>query len=157
MKNLMRLTTSVAVLAFFIFPSLVFAATSIYSDSNGNSQFLYSNGNFSIGFGSGQGGMGGFACGSNNICQVASTFLYLINSVLVPLLFAVAFIVFLYGVFKKYILSKGDAGSIEEGHKLILWGVIGFVVMISLWGLVNVAANTFGLAGYRAPPLPTSY
>ncbi len=32
-----------------------------------------------------------------------------------------------------------------------------FVVMLSLWGLVNVVANTFGLQGAYAPPLPTSF
>lgn len=94
---------------------------------------------------------------ANTICQVASTFLYIINFILVPLLFAVAFIVFLYGVFKSYILSGGDSDAVKQGHQLILWGIIGFVVMISIWGLVNVVANTFGLTGYVAPPLPLSY
>jgi Ni,Fe-hydrogenase I cytochrome b subunit len=108
---------------------------------------------FSFGFSF---GTGGFAC-ANTICQVASTFLYIINFILVPLLFAVAFIVFLWGVFRAYIWSGGDPGEVTKGHQLILWGIIGFVVMISLWGLVNVVANTFGLTGYVAPPLPLSY
>jgi len=29
--------------------------------------------------------------------------------------------------------------------------------MLSLWGLVNVVANTFGLQGAYAPPYPDSY
>lgn len=100
-------------------------------------------------------GTGGYVC-TSNICAVASTIIYTINFVLVPLLFAIAFIVFLYGVFKKYIWSRGDESAVEEGHKLILWGIIGFVVMISVWGLVNVVSNTFGLSGYGAPPTPSS-
>lgn len=91
------------------------------------------------------------------ICGVARTILYIINNILVPVLFAVAFIVFLYGVADAYIFSKGDASKVAEGHKLILWGLIAFAVMISLWGLVNVVSNTFGLSGYYAPDLPTSY
>ena len=98
----------------------------------------------------------GSAC-SGSICQIASTILYLINYVAVPVLFALAFIVFLWGIANAYILSAGDPEKVKEGHKLVLWGIIGFVVMISLWGLVNVVANTFGLAGYGAPLLPTSY
>ena len=94
---------------------------------------------------------------TNTLCAVAQNIIYVINNVLVPLLFAVAFIVFLYGVFKKYIWSRGDETAVEEGHKLILWGIIGFVIMISLWGLVNVVANTFGLYGVGAPMLPRSY
>jgi hypothetical protein len=111
----------------------------------------------SVGSGGGGGGFGGFACNASDICRVAGDILTIINQVLVPLLFAVAFIVFLYGVAKKYIFSRGDETAVEEGHKLILWGLIGFVVMISLWGLVNVISNTFGLDGTTAPPLPTSY
>jgi hypothetical protein len=75
----------------------------------------------------------------------------------VPLLFAIAFIVFLYGIANAYILHPGDEAAVKSGHKLILWGVIGFAVMVSLWGLVNVVASTFGLGGVGAPTLPTSY
>ena len=106
---------------------------------------------FSGGVGMPPGGFGGGLGG------IASTVLYLINSVLVPVLFAVAFIVFLYGIAKAYVFSNGEPAEIEKGHKLILWGIIGFVVMISLWGIVNVVANTFGLGGYGAPRLPMSY
>ncbi len=91
------------------------------------------------------------------ICGVANTILYIINYVLVPVLFAIAFIVFLYGIASAYIFSGGDKGRVAEGHRLILWGVIAFAVMISIWGLVNVVASTFGLTGYSAPAPPTSY
>ena len=90
------------------------------------------------------------------ICMVAQNILYLINDVLVPVLFAIAFIVFLYGIAKAYIFSGGDPEEVSKGHKLLLWGIIAFVVMISIWGLVNVVANTFGLAGAYAPPTPSS-
>lgn len=80
----------------------------------------------------------------------------MINNVLVPVLFAIAFIVFLYGIARAYIFSGGDPGKVAEGHKLLLWGLVAFVVMISVWGLVNVVANTFGLQGAYAPLLPSS-
>ena len=104
-----------------------------------------------IGFGSNS------ALCATTICGIAVNLINIINYVLVPLLFAVAFIVFLYGVFRKYIFSQGDSDMVKEGHQLILWGLIGFFVMLSLWGIVNVIANTFGLGGYLAPPLPTSF
>ena len=157
MKSITRLATVLAVSVALIVPSLAYAQTQIYTDSSGN--FMYNSPGFSIGFGSGVGmGIGGpFMCGASNICQVASTILYIINYVLVPVLFAIAFIVFLYGIVAKYIFSHGDPEKTKEGHKLILWGLIAFVVMISLWGLVNVVANTFGLYGISAPPTPRSY
>ena len=144
MKTLARVASALT-LALLALPQTVSAAYSIYTDSAGNFSFAF-----------GKGATGAFACAGNNICQVASTILYIINFVLVPVLFAIAFIVFLWGVFKTYIWSRGDETAVTQGHKLIFWGVIGFVVMISLWGLVNVVANTFGLAGYGAPRPPSS-
>lgn len=101
---------------------------------------------------------GGYVTGAcAGIGCIANTVIYIINSVLVPVLFAVSFIVFLYGVAKAYIFSKGEPAEVGKGHKLIMWGIIGFAIMVSLWGLVNVVANTFSLGGYGAPLLPTSY
>lgn len=139
MKNLIRFFVASAALAA---PAVASAAFSFGIGGNGWS--------FAISSGS------GFSCGVSTICGIASTFLYLINNVLVPLLFAVAFIVFIYGVAKSYIFSRGEEGEVERGHKLILWGLVGFAVMISLWGLVNVVVNTFGLGGFGAPRPPTS-
>jgi hypothetical protein len=140
------LRTLLASLALFGTPAITLAATTVVGGVNSNGGWF-----FGIGSGSSAGGCAG------SICSIAATILYLINSVAVPLLFAIAFIVFLYGIAKAYIFSNGEPGAVAEGHKLVLWGIIGFVVMISLWGLVNIVANTFGLGGYSAPPLPTSY
>ncbi len=96
-------------------------------------------------------------CTISTLCGIASVILNTINFVLVPLLFAVAFIVFLYGIFKTYIWSSGDSEEVKKGHTLILWGLIGFAIMVSLWGLVNVVVNTFQLTGYSAPQTPVSY
>ena len=143
MKLLVRTTS---LLASFFIPALALAQTTVVGGvSSGGGGFL------GISFGG-----GGLFCASS-ICSVAQTILYIINAILVPVLFAIAFIVFLYGIASKYIFSGGDPEKVKEGHKLILWGLIAFVVMISVWGLVNVVANTFGLSGYYAPPLPRSY
>lgn len=99
---------------------------------------------------------GAVGCEGSYICWLGNLILSIINGVLVPVLFAVAFIVFLYGIAKAYIFSNGDAEAVKAGHKLVLWGIVAFAVMISIWGLVNVVANTFGLSGYGAPELPSS-
>lgn len=93
---------------------------------------------------------------NTTICAVAQNLVTIINSVLVPVIFALSFIVLLYGIAKAYIFSGGDEAAVSQGHKLIMWGIIAFVVMISLWGIVNIVANTFGLGGYYAPPTPSS-
>ncbi len=94
------------------------------------------------------------SCGT--IVGVLANIINVINTVLVPTIFALSFIVFLYGIARAYIFSGGDPEKIKEGHKLLLWGIIGFVVMISLWGIVNVVANTFGLSGDSLINQPSS-
>jgi len=100
--------------------------------------------------------MSGLGTCTGSIACAAQTILYIINGILVPVLFAIAFIVFLYGIAKSYIFSRGEESEVKKGHQVILWGLIAFAVMVSIWGLVNVVANTFGLQGYYAPPTPTS-
>jgi heme/copper-type cytochrome/quinol oxidase subunit 4 len=70
----------------------------------------------------------------------------IINTVVVPIIFALAFIVFLWGVVNYYFLSGDDEGKRSEGHQFILWGIIGMVVLVSVWGLVNMLLSTLGLA-----------
>lgn len=79
-----------------------------------------------------------------------------VNGVLVPILIAIAFIVFLWGVFKYYIYGATDEAKRKDGHQLIIWGVIGFVVIVSVWGIVNIVTNILvpGTVSNNAPPTP---
>ena len=76
----------------------------------------------------------------------------LINNVLVPVLMAVAFIVFLWGVFKYFIWNKESESEKMEGRKYAMWGIIGFVIILSLWGLVNILREALNLFGNAPPP-----
>ena len=79
---------------------------------------------------------------------------YFINSALVPLLVGACFIVFLWGVANAYILHPDDETKREEGHKYIMWGIIGFVIIFSVWGLVNLAGTILGLTPGGLSPNP---
>ena len=143
----MKTSLCIAVLAVFLIPAFAFAQGFVQNTSTG----------YSIGviFESGGYLSGGGCAGSSLVC-VGATLLFLIDNILVPVLFAVAFIVFLYGVASAYIFSVGDPEKVKTGHTLILWGLIGFAVMISIWGLVNVVTNTLGLSGAPPPIIPFS-
>lgn len=78
-----------------------------------------------------------------------------INNVLVPVLMAIAFIVFLWGIYKYFIAGAANEGDKGDGRKFALWGVIGFVVILSLWGLVNLFMGVLGLSKGSAPDYPT--
>lgn len=78
-----------------------------------------------------------------------------INGILVPVLMAIAFIVFLYGVYKYFIQGAADEKSRTDGRQFTLWGIIGFVIILSLWGIVNLFMGTLGLSVGSAPAFPT--
>lgn len=83
-----------------------------------------------------------------------------INSTLIPLVFGIALLVFLWGIFQYFILGGGDEGKREEGKKLMLYAIIGFVVMVSVFGIVNMIANGLGFSDDESiqniPNVPTS-
>lgn len=90
---------------------------------------------------------------TGDLFSLANLILRLINQVFIPLLFAIAFLVFLFGVYKYFILGGADSKSHEDGRKFILYGLVGFAIMVSVWGLVNIVTGTFGLEGTR-PNIP---
>lgn len=87
----------------------------------------------------------------NDIQDVGEFIIDTINGVFVPVLFAIAFIVFIWGAFKAFILGATNDSAKDDGKNLMFYGLIGFVVMVSVWGLVNILTNTLGLGDTRGP------
>lgn len=75
-----------------------------------------------------------------------------INAYLIPLVFAVAFLVFIWGVYQ-YFIQKGGDDDRQKGKEYMLWGIVAFFIMVSVWGLVNLLDRTFQLDD-NAPELP---
>jgi len=70
-----------------------------------------------------------------------------INTVVVPVIFALAFLVFIYGIVKYFFINNGgDEGKIAEGRQFAMWGILGMVLLFSVWGFVNLLLSTLGIA-----------
>lgn len=87
----------------------------------------------------------------NNISDAGSFIINTINNIIVPVLFAIAFIVFLWGAFETFILGATSDDVKERGKNLMLWGLIGFFVMVSVWGLVNILTGTISFGNNAGP------
>lgn len=89
------------------------------------------------------------AC-SNNITDLASLlnlFICLISRAIVPLLFAVAILVFIWGVVQ-FIANADNEEKRKQGRDFMVYGILALFVMVSVWGLVRVLTNTFGVKSF---------
>lgn len=65
----------------------------------------------------------------------------IINPIIL-LLFAVALVYFIYGVFEYIWKSKSDPAKIKEGRAHMGWGLFGMFIMMSVLGLFKLLLNS---------------
>lgn len=66
---------------------------------------------------------------------------------LIEFLFIIALVIFLWGVVE-YIRGADSQDKRNTGKQHMMWGVIGFVIMFGVFGIINILLNTFGIKGY---------
>lgn len=91
----------------------------------------------------------------DKLTSIAQSIITFINTTLVPLVFAIAFIVFIWGVFTYFIRGGDNPEKRQTGTQFIMYGLVGFFVMLSVWGLVNLLTGTLNLGSGGRPCLPT--
>lgn len=70
----------------------------------------------------------------------------LLNVVVVPVIFAIVFATFVWGVLNYFFLHGGNETKRQEGRQFILWSILGMVLLFSLWGVLNILLSTLGFA-----------
>ncbi|MEO5366307.1 MAG: hypothetical protein H7831_08105 [Magnetococcus sp. WYHC-3] len=83
------------------------------------------------------------AASSASISSLVSNVISIIEGGIIPLIFALAIFSFLSGIVK-YVASAGNEEKRTEGAKLMIYGIVGFAVMIAVWSLVKILTGTFG-------------
>ena len=73
---------------------------------------------------------------------------------IVPFLFMLATVGFLYGIIKFY-LNPDNTEEKKKGKSFITGGLIALFVMTAMWGIVKVATTTFNVKN-EMPQLPTA-
>jgi hypothetical protein len=65
---------------------------------------------------------------------------------LIELAFIIALVIFLWGV-SEYIRGANNEEKRKEGREHMLWGVVGFVIMFGVFGIITMLTRTFGIKG----------
>jgi len=62
---------------------------------------------------------------------------------LIALMFAVATVYFMYGVYQ-FMWDPDNEEAREKGRKAMFWGIIGLFIMTSVFGIMKFLISTFG-------------
>lgn len=74
-----------------------------------------------------------------------------INNSVIPLIFTLATLMFLWGTVNFFILNADEEAKRAQGKQFMIWGIIALAVMLSVWGLVGILKDTFGIKGSILP------
>lgn len=75
---------------------------------------------------------------------ILSRIMYYIVNPFIILLFTLATVIFVWGVIK-YIKNAGDQTKRAEGQQHMLWGLVGFVIMVGVYGIITILTQFFGI------------
>jgi hypothetical protein len=75
--------------------------------------------------------------------QAIKAFIRLVNLV-IPLLLAVAVVVFIYAVIK-YILLAGSEIDRKKAVQQLVWSVVAITVILAVWGIARLLIGLFGI------------
>lgn len=69
------------------------------------------------------------------------------NTVLIPFVIGIGFLVFVWGMFKYFIAGGANDDAKEQGKSLMIYATLGFLLIIVFWGVINLLATSTGLEG----------
>lgn len=88
---------------------------------------------------------------AGNVTDVFNNVFEFINYVVIPFIFALAFVWFLWNVFTYFFFNAKPGNDVLRDQ--ILFSVIGLFIMLSIWGVVALVQNSLlGDDGASSPP-----
>lgn len=71
------------------------------------------------------------------------------------IVFALGFFLFVWGLVE-FLWKLNEGGENDEGKKHMVWGIAGMLIMISVYGIIALLDNTFGLNALSGNSGPSS-
>lgn len=92
-----------------------------------------------------------FVLGTSNLRDFIF-YLVRLLSLLNPVLFLLAFVVFFWGL-SKSILNSNNKDEIQKGREYMLWGIVALFILISFRVLITFISSNIGLGTSTVVPL----
>jgi succinate dehydrogenase/fumarate reductase cytochrome b subunit len=91
------------------------------------------------------------AYAAETIQSFAKSFTSFLGNVIVPFLIGVAFLIFAFNAIRYFVLGGGNEEDREKAKNLAIYSVMGLVIIMIFWGIVNLLSNSLGLAKDSQP------
>ena len=83
--------------------------------------------------------------------QLLENFVTVIINPAILVVFTAGFFLFVWGLVQ-FLMNLNKGSENEEGKQHMLWGIVGMFIMASVYGIVTLLDNTFGLGAFQATP-----
>lgn len=74
------------------------------------------------------------------LATIVNSIVLFFDTALIPLLYAGALLFFIWGLYQYFFTE--DEKKREKGREFAVYGLLGFVVLFSVWGIVHVLIAT---------------
>lgn len=77
-----------------------------------------------------------------------------LNNTIMPFIMALAGFVFIWNAARYFIIGGANPDDQEKARTLALWGILAFVFIVSLWGIVKLMVGGLNLGNTNQPVVP---
>ncbi len=81
---------------------------------------------------------------SPKLADIFNFFTCLLENSVVPLLITVAIAIFIWGVVQ-FIGNADNEEKRQKGRDFMVWGIVSLFLIVSVWGIVHILTDTFGV------------
>lgn len=67
---------------------------------------------------------------------------------IIPFLITIAFIAFIINITRYFVWKSDSKEGRESARRYIIWSLIGFVIVIAMWGIINLIIILFGFSTF---------
>ncbi len=82
---------------------------------------------------------------SPKLADILKFFTCLLENSVIPLLITVAIVIFIWGVVQ-FIGNADNEEKRKKGREFMVWGIVSLFLIVSVWGIVHILTNTFGVS-----------